>query len=182
MPSEGYVIDGSVEQILGSYSYPRVSLDGRTYFTVHRRVDGTGRMVLGLRSAAGWTGDKTPIYDRYFGGGYQNLRGFEYREVTPRYQQTGIGVGGFFEFYNSAELLIPVSGGDEFQLALFVDTGTVSESISKWGRYRVAPGIGMRISIPMLGPAPLALDFAFPISKDDEDQKEIFSFSITGSR
>ncbi len=182
LPSEGFVLDGGAEYIFGSYRYPRVSIDGRTYFTVHRRVDGSGRMVLGLRSAAGWTGSDTPIYDRYFGGGYQNLRGFEYREVTPRYLDTGVGIGGNFEFYNSAELLVPVSGGDEFMLAFFVDTGIVTESINHWDTYRVAPGIGMRISIPMLGPAPLALDFAFPVLKNDSDEKEIFSFSIQGSR
>ena len=34
----------------------------------------------------------------------------------------------------------------------------------------------------MLGPAPLALDFAFPVVKNDTDEKEIFSFSIQGSR
>ena len=182
LPSEGYVIDGGAEYIFGSYRYPRVSIDGRAYFTVHRRVDGSGRMVLGLRSAAGWTGNDTPIYDRYFGGGFQNLRGFEYREVTPRYMNTKVGIGGDFEFYNSAELLVPVSGGDEFMLAFFVDTGVVSESIKHWDTYRVAPGLGMRISIPMLGPAPLALDFAFPVVKNDSDEKEIFSFSIQGSR
>ena len=182
LPSEGYVISGGGEYIFGDYKYPRLSIDGRTYFTVHRRVDGSGRMVLGLRSAAGWTGNDTPIYDRYFGGGFQNLRGFEYREVTPRYLNTNVGIGGNFEFYNSAELLVPVSGGDEFMLALFVDTGIVSESIKHWDTYRVAPGIGMRISIPMLGPAPLALDFAFPVVKNDADEKEIFSFSIQGSR
>ena len=182
LPSEGYVISGGGEYIFGDYKYPRLSIDGRTYFTVHRRVDGSGRMVLGLRSAAGWTGNDTPIYDRYFGGGFQNLRGFEYREVTPRYLDTNVGIGGNFEFYNSAELLVPVSGGDEFMLAFFVDTGIVSESIKHWDTYRVAPGIGMRISIPMLGPAPLALDFAFPVVKNDSDEKEIFSFSIQGSR
>ena len=182
LPSEGFVIDGGAEYIFGSYKYPRVTIDGRTYFTVHRRVDGSGRMVLGLRSAAGWTGNDTPIYDRFFGGGYQNLRGFEYREVTPRYMNTKVGIGGNFEFYNSAELLVPVSGGDEFMLAFFVDTGLATESINHWDTYRVAPGIGMRISIPMLGPAPLALDFAFPVVKNDSDEKEIFSFSIQGSR
>lgn len=182
LPSEGYVIDGGAEYIFGSYQYPRLSIDGRTYFTVHRRVDGSGRMVLGLRSAAGWTGDNTPIYDRYFGGGYQNLRGFEYREVTPRYMNTNVGIGGNFEFYNSAELLVPVSGGDEFQLAFFVDSGIVTKAVNEWDTYRVAPGIGMRISIPMLGPAPLALDFAFPVVQNKADEKEIFSFSIQGSR
>ena len=181
-PSAGYLLKGTGEVGLGDYTFPRVTLDGRYYKTLHKRVDGTGRWVLGLSSHMGWTGDKTPIYERYYGGGSQNLRGFEYREVTPRYLQTGFGVGGKFEFYNSVEFFVPVSGGDEFQLAFFVDTGTVAESMKKWGRYRVAPGFGLRFQIPMLGPAPLALDFAFPVCKDPDDVTEVFTFNLSGSR
>ncbi|MBQ9873975.1 MAG: BamA/TamA family outer membrane protein [Thermoguttaceae bacterium] len=181
-PSEGYLVKGTVEEVLGDYQFPRASLAGRYYKTLRKRVDGTGRWVLGLYTNAGWNGNQAPIYERYYGGGSTSLRGFEYRGITPRYLQTGFGIGGNFEFYNSAELLIPVSGGDEFQFALFVDSGTVAEKIDKWGRYRVAPGVGLRFSIPMLGPAPLALDFAFPVSKDPRDVTEVFSFSMSGSR
>lgn len=181
-PSAGYLLKGSVEAALGDYNFPRATLDGRIYKTLHKRVDGTGRWVLGFSSHLGWTGDDTPIYERYYGGGSQNLRGFEYREVTPRYLNTNFGIGGKFEFYNTVEFFVPISGGDEFQLAFFVDTGTVAESMKKWGRYRVAPGVGLRFSIPMLGPAPLALDFAFPVSKDPNDVTEVFTFNLSGSR
>lgn len=181
-PSDGYLVRGSIEQVLGSYQFPRASLDGRYYKTLHRRVDGSGRWVLGLSSRVGWSGDDAPIFERYYGGGSTNLRGFEYRGVTPRYANTGFGVGGNFEFYNTAELLIPLSGGDEFKFALFVDSGTVAKTIDDWETYRVSPGFGFRLSIPMLGPAPLALDFAFPVVKGDQDITEVFSFSMSGSR
>ena len=58
----------------------------------------------------------------------------------------------------------------------------VAESMKKWGRYRVAPGFGLRFQIPMLGPAPLALDFAFPVCKDPNDVTEVFTFNLSGSR
>ncbi len=181
-PSAGYLVKGSIEQVLGSYQFPRASIDARYYKTLRKRFDGSGRWVLGLYSRAGWTGDDTPIYERYYGGGSQNLRGFEYREVTPRYANTNFGVGGNFEFYNTAELLVPVSGGDEFQLAFYVDAGTVAKNIDDWGTFRVAPGFGFRFAIPMLGPAPLALDFTFPVVYDDSDIKQVFSFSVSGAR
>ena len=177
-PSAGYLVKGTIEQVLGDYQFPRAHVDARYYQTLRRRADGSGRWVLGLSSRAGWTGDDTPIYERYYGGGSQTIRGFEYREVTPRYAYTQFGIGGNFEFYNTAELLIPVSGGDEFQLAFFVDAGTVAESIDNWGTFRVSPGFGLRFAIPMLGPAPLALDFAFPVSKDDSDVRQVFSFGV----
>lgn len=181
-PSAGYLVKGTIEQVLGDYQFPRASLDARYYKTLRKRFDGSGRWVLGLMSRVGWTGDDTPIFERYYGGGSQNLRGFEYREVTPRYANTHFGIGGRFEFYNTAELLIPVSGGDEFQLALFVDAGTVAKNIDDWGTFRVAPGFGFRFAIPMLGPAPLALDFTFPVVKDDSDVTRVFSFSVSGAR
>ncbi|MDO5565563.1 MAG: POTRA domain-containing protein, partial [Planctomycetia bacterium] len=181
LPSEGYVINGGAEMVMGDYRFPRLSLDARTYHTLHKRYDNSGRWILGLRSAAGWM-DDAPIYERFYGGGSRTIRGFEYREVTPRFRDTTFGLGGNFEWYNSAEVLIPLSGGDEFQLALFVDTGTVASTIKDLGTYRVAPGFGFRISIPMLGPAPLALDFSFPVSSDKHDIKQVFSFDMTGSR
>ena len=181
-PSAGYLVKGTIEQVLGSYQFPRASIDARYYKTLRKRFDGSGRWVLGLYSRAGWTGDDTPIYERYYGGGSQNLRGFEYREVTPRYPGSHFGVGGNFEFYNTAELLVPVSGGDEFQLAFYVDAGTVAKNIDDWGTFRVAPGFGFRFAIPMLGPAPLALDFTFPVVKDDSDVTQVVSFSVSGAR
>ena len=42
--------------------------------------------------------------------------------------------------------------------------------------YRVAPGVGLRISVPALGPAPLAIDFAFPVAKATTDDTQVFSF------
>ena len=45
--------------------------------------------------------------------------------------------------------------------------------------FRVAPGAGLRVAIPMLGPAPLAFDFAFPVAKADTDDERIFSFYMS---
>ncbi len=46
-------------------------------------------------------------------------------------------------------------------------------------QYRVAPGLGLRVAIPMLGPAPLAFDFAYPVTKADTDQTRLFSFYMS---
>jgi outer membrane protein insertion porin family len=42
--------------------------------------------------------------------------------------------------------------------------------------FRLAPGIGIRINIPALGPAPLAFDLAVPILHADGDNLQNFSF------
>ena len=182
IPTEGHFISSGIEQVLGDYQFLRGSVDVRKYFMLRERPDRSGRWVLGVRSSVSVTEGGTPIFERYFGGGVANLRGFEFRGVSPR-TDNGYVRGGRFEFYNSAEMVFPLTADDMIKGALFVDTGTVERSISKWEEnYRVALGFGLRISIPMMGPAPIALDFAFPLSWGHGDRKEIFGFGFNMMR
>lgn len=177
LSTEGHMISLGIEQVLGEYQYPRISLDARQYFMLRERPDTSGRWVLGLRSAAGWTDIDTPIFERYYAGGFSSLRGFDHRGVSPRYGW--VPIGGNFEFYNSAELLFPITADDMVRGVVFLDTGCVQSKIDDWAqKYRVAPGFGLRITIPIMGPAPIALDFAFPINKDPSDETEVFSFHV----
>jgi outer membrane protein insertion porin family len=90
-----------------------------------------------------------------------------------------MGVGGDFQVLSTTQYLFPITADDMLRGVLFVDAGTVEPTISDWvDKIRVAPGFGLRISIPMMGPAPIALDFAFPINQEPGDQKQIFSFFV----
>jgi outer membrane protein insertion porin family len=44
--------------------------------------------------------------------------------------------------------------------------------------WRVSAGVGMRLYVQQLSPAPLAFDFGFPIVKDDLDENRLFTFSV----
>jgi outer membrane protein insertion porin family len=182
MPTEGHLVSAGVEQILGNFQFIRGHVDLRRYFMLRERPDRSGRWVLGLRSSIGITEGGTPIFERYFGGGFTNLRGFDFRGVSPR-NEFGEVLGGRFEFYNSAEMIFPLTADDMVRGSIFIDTGTVERSITRWEEnYRVAVGFGLRLSIPMMGPAPIALDFAFPLSSGRGDDKQIFSFGMTMMR
>ena len=179
MPTEGHLISAGVEQILGDYQFLRGNIDVRKYFMLRERPDRSGRWVLGLRSSLAVTEGGTPIFERYFGGGFTNLRGFEFRGVSPRDTQGNV-LGGNMEFYNSAELIFPLTADDMIRGSVFIDTGTIERSITKWEEnYRVAIGFGLRLTIPMMGPAPIALDFAFPLSSGRWDEKQVFSFGMS---
>ena len=183
LPTEGGTLTVTAEQVLGTSQFVRGGYDARRYFVPFglRRGDGSGPWVIGLRSAANITESTTPIYERYYAGGFSTIRGFEYRGVTPRWN--GFGVGGNFEFYNSIELCFPISADDNIRGVVFVDSGTVEKSIGDWeNEYRVAPGVGIRLSIPMMGPVPIAFDFAFPINKNKGDITQTFTFNMGFSR
>ncbi len=177
--TEGHLIEGTFEQVLGTYTYPRFEVDLRRYFLLHERPDGSGRHVLSTNVRFAWTGDDTPIYDNYFAGGFSTIRGFDYRGASPRDAATGVFVGGHMMFLASAEYRFPITADDMICGVVFCDTGTVERSISDWNdKYRIAPGFGLRIQVPAMGPAPIALDFAFPVSKNDTDWTETFSFFV----
>jgi outer membrane protein assembly factor BamA len=86
-------------------------------------------------------------------------------------------VGGDFMFLNSLEYQIPIRANDQLYLVAFVDSGTVERDV-EIKDYRVAAGVGLRITVPMLGPVPIALDFGFPIVQAPTDKTQIFSFWV----
>jgi outer membrane protein insertion porin family len=177
LATQGHFIEAQVEEVVGTFQYPRAQFDARQYFLISQRPDTSGRQVLSLNGHVGWTGDNTPIYDELFAGGFSSLRGFEFRGAGPH--DNSVSVGGDFEVLAGVEYLFPITADDMLRGVLFLDTGTVEPSITNMkDHYRVAPGFGMRITIPAMGPAPIALDFAFPIALNHGDEVNNFSFFV----
>jgi outer membrane protein assembly complex protein YaeT len=178
-PTQGSLLDISYEECFGDHTFPLVNVELNNYFTVFQRNDNSGRFVLALHNQVSFAGDNTPVYERYFAGGFRSLRGFAFRGVGPSIND--FMVGGTFQLLNSAELQIPVVASDKFFVVTFVDGGTV-ESNPEIKNYRVAAGFGFRFQVPMLGQVPIALDFGFPIVKASTDQTQVFNFWLGFTR
>ena len=179
LPTEGHLAEISFEEVIGSFTYSRADFDLRKYFLLRERPDGSGRHVLSLGFRVGATGNDTPIYDHYYAGGFSTIRGFDFRRASPVDPSTGLLVGGHFLMLGGIQYLFPITADDMLRGVVFCDTGTVEMSGKDWrDKYRIAPGLGLRITVPAMGPAPIALDFAFPISKEPTDREEIFSFFV----
>jgi outer membrane protein assembly complex protein YaeT len=173
--TEGSKVDIAFEQVVGDFSFPIFSIEANKYFTVYQRPDSSGRHVLALRSQLAIAGSQAPVFERFYAGGFRSMRGFEFRGVGPN--ENGFMVGGDFMFLNSVEYQIPILANDQLFAVAFVDSGTVESSV-EIKNYRVAAGFGLRITVPMLGPVPIALDFGFPIVKAPQDRDQVFSFWI----
>lgn len=174
-PTGGSMLDLSFEQMFGDFTFPLFIAEGSKYWTIYQRADGSGRQVLAARSQVAIAGANTPVYERFYAGGFRSLRGFEFRGVGPNIR--GFEVGGDFLFLNSLEYQIPILANDQLYFVAFVDSGTVEPSV-EIKDYRVTAGAGLRIVVPMLGPVPIALDFGFPIVKKAGDREQIFSFYV----
>jgi outer membrane protein assembly complex protein YaeT len=179
-PTEGSKTSVSFEEVVGGMSFPLFNLDYSKYWTTHERADGSGRQVLVFHSLLGIAGDNTPVWERFFAGGFRSIRGFAFRGVGP--SENGYELGGDFMFLNSLEYQIPIKASDQIYMVTFIDSGTVEPQAFDLKDYRVTAGVGVRFTLPMLGPVPIALDLGFPIVKGPGDQEQVFSFWLGFTR
>ena len=56
--------------------------------------------------------------------------------------------------------------------------GTTVEEDWEFDTIRVAAGFGFRLTLPFFGQVPIALDFGFPLSEEEQDDTRLFSFSL----
>ena len=182
-PSQGSGIRLGLQKAIpvqGDVDFWRTDVELTSYLTLYEDFLGR-KQVLKLRSEIGWifAGD-APTYEKYYLGG-RSFRGFAFRTVSPKTDQTLGGtdtdepIGGDWLFFTSAQYEVPLVG-EGLAGVLFVDSGTVTETPGL-DQYRVSVGIGIRLYIDALGPAPLAFDFGFPLVKEPDDEVQVFSFS-----
>ena len=180
-PTEGHYIELGFEQAFGDFDFPRATVEYRQYFLLHERPDGSGRHTIGHSTRLGFSGSQTPMFENFFAGGYSTMRGFEFRGASPK--TADVIVGGEFQWLNSLEYVFPLTADDMLKGIVFLDYGTVERQIALHAEnFRVAPGVGLRVNVPAFGPAPIALDFAFPVAMADTDTRQIFSFFIGVNR
>jgi outer membrane protein insertion porin family len=176
IPTEGHLLELIYDQVFGEFDFPRAQINYSKYFLVRERADGTGRHTFTTAFRTGFAGDDQPIFENFFAGGFSTFRGFQFRGASP--VQNGVQVGGTFQFLGTMEYMFPITADDMLRMVAFVDYGTVEQDIEiNWDQFRVAPGLGFRVAVPALGPAPLAFDFAVPVAYADTDTRQVFSFS-----
>jgi len=180
-PTEGSRLRLGGEVVGGDWDFVRFTADYKRYFTIAEDVLGR-RTVLSVDLRAGYIPqdeDEVPVYERFYLGG-RNFRGFGFREVSPRsVDRNGDPaidpVGGTWSFFAGVEVEQSVYQ-EILAVVGFVDTGTVLQEFG-FEDYRVSVGVGLRLYLP-ISPIPLALDFGFPIVKEDTDEERIFSFTF----
>jgi len=126
---------------------------------------GEVRMVEGYGD-----GQNVPIFDKLFLGGPRTLRGFAYRDVSPR--TTGPiasdePIGGKSSYFGSLEYTVPL--WNKIRGAIFYDIGAVNENAFNFSTVGLNSdyGFGVRFDLPMF---PLRLDYAFPQITDEYNE------------
>jgi outer membrane protein insertion porin family len=146
---------GGTEQIVGA------TLEARQYF--HLWKDSI-LLFSGLLGSVDTWGDGTRvrIYDRLFLGGSNDLRGFDFRDVSPR-DINGEPLGGQTEAAFTIEYTMPII--EKARFAVFYDTGFVNAAPWDFSTNHIVSdaGIGLRLDLPI---GPLRIDYGIPIQSN----------------
>src|SRR5206468_3191127 len=134
------------------------------------------KTILRLTGRAGYITNGAPFFERLYGGGQGSIRGFRYRGVSPRSGPDQDPIGGNFSLAGTAEIGFPIAG-ESLRGVVFTDVGDV-ESDVRIGTIRSSIGVGVRLTLPIFGQVPIALDFGIPITKDRRDDTQLISFSL----
>lgn len=121
--------------------------------------------------------DDVPFYDRFYLGGPDSLRGFDFRDVGPRDpDDDDESVGGNTYSMVSFEYLFRVA--EPLGLVVFYDWGFVNRDDFDFSMSNYADNWGVGARILLMG-SPLQLDFGIPItSPEGADDGAQFNFSF----
>lgn len=133
--------------------------------------------TFGVRGRLGYldkVGDKNvPIYERFFLGGMNSLRGL--RSIGPTDPATGDVIGGLTMFNANFEYLFPLMKEAGMKGVLFYDTGNSWLSGYNMGDLRHTAGIGVRWYSPI---GPLRLEWGHVLDRKDGESPNRWEFTI----
>ncbi|MFH1911514.1 MAG: outer membrane protein assembly factor BamA [Pseudomonadota bacterium] len=174
-PSTGSKNSASVEYtggpFMGNVSYTRYGVSSAWFFQLPLDT------VFGIRGRMGAMkgnqGKEVPIFERYYLGGINSLRGL--RQVGPKDPATGDVIGGLTMLNFNAEYLFPLIKNAGMKGLVFFDTGNAWESGYHLGDMRRTAGVGIRWYSPI---GPLRLEWGYVLDREEDESPSRWEFTI----
>ena len=179
--------DNRFDPTRGAFLFSSVDLAGgvlagdRDFFRLQGGASGYvphgERFVLEGRVRAGVVNEyagtaEVPIFERFFAGGANTIRGFRERRVGPRDPKSNDPIGGEASLLMTIEEVMTLVS-DERQKpilrgALFFDAGNVWRRVDDFASsLEAGTGLGARVNTPI---GPLRLDVGFPLTRVEGDK------------
>lgn len=171
-PKKGYYLNSYIEgagSILGgNEDFWKWTGTGSVYFEPFVK-----EQTLEFRSNLGVASDygdssEVPIFERFFAGGADTVRGYRERRISPKDPITRDPIGGEALAMFNVEYTVPFA--DFIKGALFSDMGNVWRDIEDFGSggFKFGAGAGARIKTPF---GPVKLDYGWPINPEKGERK-----------
>jgi len=183
-PTRGWAITNSADlaggPLGGDRNFYRLQSSGQFYYpikindvTTVIEISGTTGMVQSYPNTP-----DVPIFERYFTGGQDSIRGYDERTVGPLDPNTNDAVGGDALLLGSVEYTVPII--EIIKGAIFFDTGNVWDKVRDYGNGGVksGTGVGLRVKTPI---GPIKLDYGIPLNKEQGSSSKSgkFYFSVS---
>jgi outer membrane protein insertion porin family len=175
LPTKGSRNSASVEYtggpLLGDVSFTRYGAISSWFFPLPLDT------VFGIRGRIGYMygneGKEVPIFERYYLGGINSLRGL--RLVGPTDPTTGEVIGGLTMLNFNVEYIFPLIKNAGMKGVVFYDTGNAWESGYDFGDMRKTAGVGVRWYSPI---GPLRLEWGYVLDPKVNEAASRWEFSI----
>ncbi|MCK5524159.1 MAG: outer membrane protein assembly factor BamA [Thiomargarita sp.] len=123
--------------------------------------------------------DQLPFFENYIAGGPRTVRGFRGNTLGPL-DSHGLPLGGNLKVIGNAEVILPipfVKKSRSFRISAFVDVGNVygNDEDFDTSELRYSTGLSAIWLSPM---GVLSFSIAKPLNEKEEDQLELFQFTI----
>ena len=133
--------------------------------------------AFGIRGRIGFAhgneGKEIPIYERFYLGGINSLRGL--REVGPKDPETDDVIGGETMLNFNAEIVFPLIKDAGLRGVMFFDTGNAWENGYHLDDMRKTAGLGIRWNSPM---GPLRLEWGHVLDRKEDEPASRWEFTI----
>ena len=133
--------------------------------------------VFDIRGRIGYLqaneGKPLPVYERYYLGGINSLRGL--RDIGPRDPVTGDLIGGTTMLSFSADYVFPLIKNAGMKGVVFYDTGNAWETGYHLNDMRQTAGAGIRWYSPV---GPLRLEWGYVLDRKDGEDPSRWEFTI----
>ena len=135
------------------------------------------KTVLNLRGKVGfiepYIGREAPIYEKFYVGGLQTLRGFEYGMAGPfDSNKEPLGAKKMVSF--QSELLIPLASEIGLKAAIFGDVGKGFDKFKDITPLKTGVGVGIRWFSPF---GPIHIDLGFNLNPKPGEKSKVFDFT-----
>ncbi|MHB8790400.1 MAG: outer membrane protein assembly factor BamA [Desulfobulbaceae bacterium] len=123
---------------------------------------------------------KLPVYEHFYLGGLNSIRGFKSAHVSPRDEVTDERIGGDKMWYTNIELTFPLFEEAGLRGVVFTDFGNVYAVEDEWNidEIKKAVGLGFRWLSPM---GPLRLEWGYNLDPEPDEDSAVWDFSIGGA-
>lgn len=125
------------------------------------------------------TGGKLPVYEKFYLGGINTIRGFKNGQISPIDPTSGDRIGGDKMWYINEEIIFPLVPDAGLNGVVFLDAGNVYDIGQDWdfSNIKRSVGLGFRWMSPL---GPLRLEWGYNLHPVNDEDRSNWDFSIGG--